>query len=121
MIRVIEFDRDGAIVANHLSPPTSATSDFNNRSMFVGVLDSIDPDMVYVNDGKLAGRPQQNVGVDYVGKVISEILEGTHVFIDGEFVGACFTGCVEIEKESDLDTVVVRLSLFPYIDKEITI
>lgn len=73
----------------------------------------------YILGGKVTERPLFDTTV--VGLTITNIPESTEVYVDGGLVGQCCTGIIKIEKESELDIVSVRLSLFPYIDKEITL
>ena len=73
----------------------------------------------YIKDGKVTPRPLFDVAID--GLAIVGVPSNTSVYIDGELSGQCDTGVVSFEKENKLDTVSVRLSLFPYIDKEITL
>ena len=73
----------------------------------------------YILSGKVTERPLFDTAV--VGLTITNIPESAAVYIDSDLVGMCDTGSVTIEKENPIDSVTVRLSLFPYIDKEITL
>lgn len=57
----------------------------------------------------------------YGSGTINVAASGTSVYIDNELAGQCDTGSITLEKENQLDIVSVRLSLFPYIDKEFTL
>ena len=76
-------------------------------------------DKHYILDGKVTERPLFDIAV--VGLSITNIPDSTEVYVDRSLVGQCFTKTIEIEKESEHDTVVVRLSLFPYIDEVIAL
>ena len=73
----------------------------------------------YILDGKVTERPLFDISVDDLS--VTNIPDSTEVYVDKSLVGQCFTKTLEIVKESEHDTVVVRLSLFPYIDKEIVL
>lgn len=73
----------------------------------------------YIKGGKVTKRPLFSITVD--GLTVSGVPANTEVYIDGDLAGRCDTGSVTIEKENSTDSITVRLSLFPYIDKEITL
>lgn len=73
----------------------------------------------YIKNGKVTKRPLFDVTVD--GLTVSGIPTSTEVYIDGGLAGQCDTDNITIEKENPIDSVTVRLSLFPFIDKEITL
>lgn len=73
----------------------------------------------YILGGKVTERPLFDTAV--VDLTISNIPESTEVYVDNELTGQCDTGSISLEKENQLDVVSVRLSLFPYIDKEVTL
>lgn len=73
----------------------------------------------YIKNGVITERPVFSVSVH--ANVIVGIPSGTSVYVDNELAGQCDTGSISLEKENQLDIVSVRLSLFPYIDKEVTL
>lgn len=73
----------------------------------------------YILDGKVTERPLFDIVV--VDLSVTNIPDSTEVYVDKRLVGQCFTKSIEIEKESEHDTVVIRLSLFPYIDEVIAL
>lgn len=114
MINFIVYSATGEILRSGLCQKSM----LNSQGDFVieGVAnDSSD----YIKGGKVTPRPLFDVAID--GLTIMGVPVNTSVYIDGELSGQCDTGAVSIEKENQLDTVSVRLSLFPYIDKEITL
>lgn len=114
MINFIVYSATGEILRSGLCQKST----LNSQGDFVieGVAnDSSD----YIKDGKVTPRPLFDVAID--GLAIVGVPSNTNVYIDGELSGQCDTGSITIEKENPIDNVTVRLSLFPYIDKEITL
>lgn len=118
MIKTIEYSPQGEILCIHLSPKDGA------KSLFINSTITVEPSVEvtssdYIKDGEVVNRPLFDVTVD--GMTISDIPAKTDVYVDGDLVGKCDTGSVTIEKEDPSDIVTVRLSMFPYIDKELTL
>lgn len=119
MIKIIEYDTKGEIIATHMTAQGMLKSYFINNTLTVGASAEVDSSRNYIVGGTVNSRPRQEINVE--GLSIFSIANGTDVFVDGEHMGSCETGTLTIEKENPSDTVSVRLSLFPYIDKEITL
>ena len=118
MIKTIEHSPQGEVLCIHLSPKGGDKSLFLNSTIIVDAsLEVLSSD--YIKDGKVTPRPLFDVAID--GLTVSGIPIKTEVYIDGDLVGKCDTGGITIVKENQRDTGSVRLSLFPYIDKEITL
>ena len=118
MIKTIEHSPQGEILCIHLSPKGGDKSLFLNSTLIVdSSLEVLSSD--YIKDNKVTKRPLFDVTVD--GLTVSGIPIKTEIYIDGDLVGKCDTGSITLEKENPIDSVTVRLSLFPYIDKEITL
>ncbi len=117
MIDFIVHDNEGRILRSGLCQKEAVHLQANEgEEVIVG---RACDEKQYILGGKVTDRPLFDTTV--VGLTITNIPESTEVYVDGVLVGQCPSKIIEIEKESEFDTVAVRLSLFPYIDEEIAL
>lgn len=117
MIDFIVHDNEGRILRSGLCQKEAVHLQATRGE--VVIVGKASDEKHYILSGKVTERPLFDSAV--VGLTITNIPESTEVYVDGGLVGQCYTKTIKIEKESELDAVVVRLTLFPYIDKEITL
>lgn len=117
MIDFIVHDNEGRILRSGLcQKETIHLQAGDGESVMAGKADDTKQ---YIDCGRAVARPVFDPIIR--GLNLSGLPTGVEVYVDNVMAGQCDSGCVEIEKESELDTVEVRLTLFPYIDKEIVL
>lgn len=70
----------------------------------------------YVLNNEVVRRPEMNLEVR--GSILSEVPNGSSVYIDSNYVGDCVNGIIRIEKEDD-SVYKIKLKCFPYLDYEV--
>lgn len=117
MIDFIVHDNEGRILRSGLCQKEAVHLQATRGEM--AIVGKACDEKHYILDGNVSERPLFDIAV--VGLTITNIPKSTEVYVDNELAGHCDTGSISFEKENQLDIVSVRLSLFPYIDKEITL
>lgn len=82
------------------------------------LLFKVDDSTHYIKEGEVVLRPIMNLIVS--NDSLENIPLGSVIYLDGEYLGECNTGLVELVKE-DNSVYKIRVECFPYLDEEVDV
>ena len=115
MISFIVYTDAGEIVRTGVCPK----ADFNLQGDSV-IEGTANDSIQYIKDAKVTDKPRMNITIDK--NKIYGIPLGSAVYVDNELhIEEYNDSILQVNKEDDKDTYLIRFSLFPYLDYEIKI